>query len=157
MNNIHSHTLQNARQRMSYLIRNLSPATNYEARVHARNDHGWNKLSGIFHFSTRAEGWSHFTITHLHILQYPFHIFHLFMLSFPIIFIIIIIIFIFSVYIYLDVEMEPSAQPAVLKTAEIIDKDLTSATKSTIKISFTFIILAILLGKITTIQIFYFS
>lgn len=41
---------------MSYLIKNLSPATNYEARVQARNDHGWNKLSNVFHFSTRSEG-----------------------------------------------------------------------------------------------------
>jgi hypothetical protein len=24
--------------------------------VQARNDHGWNKLSNVFHFSTRAEG-----------------------------------------------------------------------------------------------------
>lgn len=46
----------NARHRMSYLIRNLMPASNYEARVQARNDHGWNKLSSVFHFSTRAEG-----------------------------------------------------------------------------------------------------
>ncbi|EAA07116.5 AGAP010422-PA, partial [Anopheles gambiae str. PEST] len=28
---------------------NLKPASNYEARVQARNDHGWNKLSSIFH------------------------------------------------------------------------------------------------------------
>jgi hypothetical protein len=41
---------------MSYLIKNLSPNTNYEARVQARNDHGWNKLSNVFHFSTRSEG-----------------------------------------------------------------------------------------------------
>lgn len=41
---------------MSYLIRNLTPFSNYEARVQARNDHGWNKLSSTFHFSTRAEG-----------------------------------------------------------------------------------------------------
>lgn len=41
---------------MSYLIRNLQPAANYEARVQARNDHGWNKLSNVFHFSSRTEG-----------------------------------------------------------------------------------------------------
>jgi Fibronectin type III domain len=41
---------------MSYLIKNLMPGTNYEARVQARNDHGWNKLSNVFHFSTRTEG-----------------------------------------------------------------------------------------------------
>lgn len=50
------HTNFNSRHRMSYLIRNLMPAFNYEARVQARNEHGWNKLSSTFHFSTRAEG-----------------------------------------------------------------------------------------------------
>lgn len=48
----HHHT----KHRMFYLIRNLTPATNYIARIQARNEHGWNKLSSIFHFSTRAEG-----------------------------------------------------------------------------------------------------
>lgn len=46
----------NSRHRMSYLIKSLAPSSNYEARVQARNDHGWNKLSSTFHFSTRAEG-----------------------------------------------------------------------------------------------------
>lgn len=50
------HPNLNYRHRMSYLIKNLTPASNYEARVQARNDHGWNKLSSTFHFSTRAEG-----------------------------------------------------------------------------------------------------
>lgn len=50
----------NSRHRMSYLIKSLTPASNYEARVQARNDHGWNKLSSTFHFSTRAEGKSIF-------------------------------------------------------------------------------------------------
>lgn len=50
------HSNLNSRHKMSYLIRNLTPASNYEARVQARNDHGWNKLSSTFHFSTRAEG-----------------------------------------------------------------------------------------------------
>ncbi|XP_070504142.1 lachesin-like [Chironomus tepperi] len=45
----------NTHHHMSYLIKNLSPNTNYEARVQARNDHGWNKLSNVFHFSTRSE------------------------------------------------------------------------------------------------------
>ncbi|ETN67914.1 hypothetical protein AND_000256 [Anopheles darlingi] len=44
------------RHRMSFQLKNLKPASNYEARVQARNDHGWNKLSSIFHFSTRSEG-----------------------------------------------------------------------------------------------------
>jgi hypothetical protein len=48
--------IHNSRHRMSYLIKNLAAASNYEARVQARNDHGWNKLSSTFHFSTRAEG-----------------------------------------------------------------------------------------------------
>lgn len=52
--------IYNARHKMSYLIRNLTPASNYEARVQARNDHGWNKLSSTFHFSTRAEGKCHY-------------------------------------------------------------------------------------------------
>ncbi|CAO1420128.1 unnamed protein product, partial [Diamesa tonsa] len=45
----------NFHHHMSYLIKNLSPSTNYEARVQARNDHGWNKLSNVYHFSTRSE------------------------------------------------------------------------------------------------------
>jgi hypothetical protein len=48
--------MMNTHHHMSYLIKNLSPNTNYEARVQARNDHGWNKLSNVFHFSTRSEG-----------------------------------------------------------------------------------------------------
>lgn len=48
--------VQNTRHRRSFLLRGLHPATNYEARVQARNDHGWNKLSSIFPFSTAPEG-----------------------------------------------------------------------------------------------------
>lgn len=48
--------VQNTRHRRSFLIKGLQPATSYEARVQARNDHGWNKLSSIFHFSTTSEG-----------------------------------------------------------------------------------------------------
>lgn len=44
------------RQYMSYVIRGLQPATHYETRVQAKNAHGWNKMSSIFHFTTRAEG-----------------------------------------------------------------------------------------------------
>ncbi|XP_018323702.1 protein amalgam-like [Agrilus planipennis] len=43
-----------SRQKMWYLISNLSPGTNYEARVQAKNVHGWNKLSPVFHFTTKA-------------------------------------------------------------------------------------------------------
>ncbi|XP_055592003.1 lachesin-like isoform X2 [Uranotaenia lowii] len=43
------------RHRMSFQMRNLQPGSNYEARVQARNDHGWNRLSSIFHFATRSE------------------------------------------------------------------------------------------------------
>lgn len=43
-------------QKMWYMIRGLQPATTYEARVQARNVHGWNKLSPIFHFTTRSNG-----------------------------------------------------------------------------------------------------
>ncbi|CAH1377008.1 unnamed protein product [Tenebrio molitor] len=42
------------RQRMWYTIRSLHSSTTYEARVQARNQHGWNKLSPIFHFTTRS-------------------------------------------------------------------------------------------------------
>lgn len=52
-NNLH---LMSTHHHMNYLIKHLQPAANYEARVQARNDHGWNKLSNVFHFSTRAEG-----------------------------------------------------------------------------------------------------
>jgi neuronal growth regulator 1 len=57
-NMIASHHIvsQNFRHRMHFLIKNLAPSSNYEARVQARNDHGWNKLSTTFHFSTRSEG-----------------------------------------------------------------------------------------------------
>lgn len=50
------HIPQNIRHSRSFLIRNLQPGTHYEARVQARNDHGWNKLSTIFHFTTRSDG-----------------------------------------------------------------------------------------------------
>lgn len=56
LNEYHYNSHVNTHHHMSYLIKNLSPATNYEARVQARNDHGWNKLSNVFHFSTRSEG-----------------------------------------------------------------------------------------------------
>lgn len=56
----HNHLNYNEQRRHThrgwYLLKNLQPATNYEAKVQARNDHGWNKLSQIFKFSTRAEG-----------------------------------------------------------------------------------------------------
>ncbi|XP_050067156.1 neural cell adhesion molecule 2-like isoform X2 [Anopheles maculipalpis] len=71
------------RHRMSFQLKNLKPASNYEARVQARNDHGWNKLSSIFHFSTRSE----------------------------------------------DMELEPSAQPAV-HGAGLLDKGLLSSSSS---------------------------
>lgn len=58
----------NSRHRMSYLIKSLAPSSNFEARVQARNDHGWNKLSSTFHFSTRAEG----KITFLLVESYHF-------------------------------------------------------------------------------------
>lgn len=44
------------RQKMSYMIRGLQPGIHYEARVQAKNVHGWNKLSPVFHFSTRSAG-----------------------------------------------------------------------------------------------------
>lgn len=44
------------RQKVSYLIRGLQPATTYEARVQAKNVHGWSKLSPVFHFTTRSNG-----------------------------------------------------------------------------------------------------
>uniref|UniRef100_A0A182IJW6 Ig-like domain-containing protein n=1 Tax=Anopheles atroparvus TaxID=41427 RepID=A0A182IJW6_ANOAO len=72
------------RHRMSFQLKNLKPASNYEARVQARNDHGWNKLSSIFHFSTRSE----------------------------------------------DMELEPSAQPAV-HGAGLLDKGLLSSSGAT--------------------------
>ncbi|XP_058122131.1 lachesin-like, partial [Anopheles coustani] len=71
------------RHRMSFQLKDLKPASNYEARVQARNDHGWNKLSSIFHFSTRSE----------------------------------------------DMELEPSAQPAV-HGAGLLDKGLLSSSSA---------------------------
>lgn len=44
------------RQKMHYIIKGLQPAVNYEVKVQARNSHGWNKLSPIFHFTTRSNG-----------------------------------------------------------------------------------------------------
>lgn len=43
-------------QKMSYYIRGLQPGTTYEARVQARNSHGWNKMSPVFHFTTKSNG-----------------------------------------------------------------------------------------------------
>jgi Immunoglobulin I-set domain len=54
--NNHQTTASTVRHQMNFLIKNLTPASNYEARVQARNDHGWNKLSNTFHFTTRSEG-----------------------------------------------------------------------------------------------------
>lgn len=56
LNEYHYNSHLNTHHHMSYLIKGLLQATNYEARVQARNDHGWNKLSNVFHFSTRSEG-----------------------------------------------------------------------------------------------------
>ncbi|XP_044759948.1 lachesin-like [Coccinella septempunctata] len=42
------------RQKMWYLMRQLQPGTTYEVRVQARNVHGWNKMSPIFHFTTKS-------------------------------------------------------------------------------------------------------
>lgn len=44
------------RQKMFYLIKGLQSAVSYEVKVQARNSHGWNKLSPIFHFTTRSNG-----------------------------------------------------------------------------------------------------
>uniref|UniRef100_A0A8D8IEM5 Limbic system-associated membrane protein n=3 Tax=Culex pipiens TaxID=7175 RepID=A0A8D8IEM5_CULPI len=87
-NNIHSGHYYNdrfsyqsgTRHRMSFQLKKLQSGSNYEARVQARNDHGWNRLSSIFHFSTRSE----------------------------------------------DMELEPSAQPAV-HGAGLLDKGLLNS------------------------------
>ena len=34
----------------------LRPATTYDLHVQARNRHGWNAVSDMFHFSTLARG-----------------------------------------------------------------------------------------------------
>lgn len=44
------------RQRMNYVVRGLQSGTTYEVRVQARNVHGWNKVSPIFHFTTKSNG-----------------------------------------------------------------------------------------------------
>lgn len=44
------------KQKMWYTIKGLHPSTTFEVRVQARNEHGWNKLSPIFHFTTRSIG-----------------------------------------------------------------------------------------------------
>lgn len=44
------------RQKMWYLMRQLQPGTTYEVRVQAKNLHGWNKMSPIFHFTTKSNG-----------------------------------------------------------------------------------------------------
>ncbi|KAK9510633.1 hypothetical protein O3M35_005374 [Rhynocoris fuscipes] len=43
-------------QHMSYLIKDLEPSAQYEARVQAKNRFGWNQLSENFRFSTRSAG-----------------------------------------------------------------------------------------------------
>ena len=53
-------------QEMSYLIRGLEPATQYEAKVQARNNFGWNKMSEILVFTTRDAGW-YKSLVHLNI------------------------------------------------------------------------------------------
>lgn len=39
-----------------YLIRNLEPSTEYEAKVQAKNIFGWNEMSDPFRFTTRGMG-----------------------------------------------------------------------------------------------------
>ncbi|KAL1124726.1 hypothetical protein AAG570_001349, partial [Ranatra chinensis] len=43
-------------QEMSYLIRGLEPATQYEAKVQARNNFGWSRMSDVLLFTTRGIG-----------------------------------------------------------------------------------------------------
>uniref|UniRef100_A0A336MRD2 CSON000185 protein n=1 Tax=Culicoides sonorensis TaxID=179676 RepID=A0A336MRD2_CULSO len=43
-------------QSMSYVIRGLDPDQQYEARVQARNKHGWSNTSESFTFSTSSNG-----------------------------------------------------------------------------------------------------
>lgn len=43
-------------QEMTYTIYNLDPASQYEAKVLARNRFGWNHESESFKFSTRGSG-----------------------------------------------------------------------------------------------------
>jgi hypothetical protein len=40
----------------SYMFFALEPNSRYEARVQAKNQHGWSKFSELFVFSTRATG-----------------------------------------------------------------------------------------------------
>lgn len=54
--NFNNRISHNTKHTRNFLLKGLKPGTNYEARVQARNGHGWNKLSKIFHFSTRNEG-----------------------------------------------------------------------------------------------------
>lgn len=39
---------------MSYVIDGLREGATYECRVQAKNSHGWNRLSPIFHFTTKS-------------------------------------------------------------------------------------------------------
>lgn len=106
-NNIHSGHYYNdrfsyqsgTRHRMSFQLKKLQPGSNYEARVQARNDHGWNRLSSIFHFSTRSE----------------------------------------------DMELEPSAQPAV-HGAGLLDKGLLNSGAATHKSFASGLLLLVLLS-----------
>ncbi|XP_063705258.1 opioid-binding protein/cell adhesion molecule-like [Culicoides brevitarsis] len=43
-------------QSMNYVIRGLDPDQHYEARVQARNKHGWSNISDSFTFSTSSNG-----------------------------------------------------------------------------------------------------
>lgn len=43
-------------QHMSYMIKNLEPAGQYEARVQAKNRFGWNEISENFVFTTKGVG-----------------------------------------------------------------------------------------------------
>lgn len=41
--------------RMSYFLRNLRSDSSYDIKVQARNIHGWNRMSAVFHFSTQSD------------------------------------------------------------------------------------------------------
>lgn len=43
-------------QKMSYMIRGLEPAAQYEAMVQAKNRFGWNEMSEPFIFTTKGNG-----------------------------------------------------------------------------------------------------
>lgn len=131
------HIPTNIRHSRSFLIKSLEPGTHYEARVQARNDHGWNKLSSIFHFTTRSEGE----------LNGVLGAYNSFILFTPV----------FLIKILSDADSDNAIHPEVYHGAELLDKSVLNAAAFYQRQPTTIIFLSILLSYTIPLCLTYWS